>query len=251
MASPSTIDPDEIAKFSAMAAEWWNPKGKFRPLHQFNPVRLQFIRHTLGDHFGLDAKTRQPYTGLRVLDIGCGGGLLSEPVCRLGASMTSVDASEANIKTASIHAQAQGLKIDYRHSAAENLLRNKEDRFDVILNMEVIEHTADPAVFLQACATLLRPGGLMIVATINRTSKARLLAITMAERVLRWLPPGTHDYEKLVKPEEIRTPLEEQGLAVTGPTGVSYNPLQGSWRLGRDASVNYMMVARKPAKANN
>jgi len=241
----TSIDPDEVAKFSAMAAEWWDPQGKFRPLHQFNPVRLKFIRDTVTAHFGLDHDQRQPFEGLRFLDIGCGGGLLSEPMCRLGAAMTSVDAAEANVKTAQVHADEQGLKIDYRHGAAENLLRNKEGDFDVILNMEVIEHTANPEAFLQSCAALLRPGGLMIIATINRTPKARLLAISMAERVLRWLPRGTHDYDKLVQPPEIRQPLESTGMQVKGPYGVSYNPLSGVWRLSNDSAVNYMMVASK------
>ena len=243
--SAASIDPEEVAKFSAMAAQWWDPQGKFRPLHQFNPVRLGFIRDTVGAHFGLDGRTREPFAGLRFLDIGCGGGLLSEPMARLGATITGVDASEANIKTASLHAAEQGLGIDYRHGAAEDLAAKEAGAFDVILNMEVIEHTADPAAFLRACTALLAPGGLMIVATINRTPKARLLAISMAERVLRWLPRGTHDYDKLVKPLEIRAPLEEEGLAVSGPFGVSYNPLTGQWRQGRDVSVNYMMVAKK------
>jgi len=255
MASPShtnaphttSIDPDEVAKFSAMAAEWWDPQGKFRPLHQFNPVRLKFIRDTVIAHFGLDNDQRQPFAGLRFLDIGCGGGLLSEPMCRLGAAMTSVDAAEANVKTAKVHADEQGLKIDYRHGAAEDLLLNKEGDFDVILNMEVIEHTANPEAFLQSCAALLRPGGLMIIATINRTPKARLLAISMAERVLRWVPRGTHEYDKLVQPQEIRQPLENAGLQVNGPYGVSYNPFSGVWRLSHDSAVNYMMVASKTA----
>ncbi len=240
-----SIDPDEVAKFSAMAAEWWDPRGKFRPLHQFNPVRLGFIRQTLSDHFNLDAAARKPFEGLRFLDIGCGGGLLSEPMCRLGASMVSVDASMANINTAKTHAREQGLGIDYRHGAAENMLSEEAASFDVILNMEVIEHTSNPGLFLQSCAELLRPGGLMIIATINRTPKARFLAISMAERVLRWLPAGTHDYDKLVQPQEIRGPLEQVGIDVTGPFGVSYNPFAGTWRLSRDSAVNYMMVAKK------
>ncbi len=242
----TSIDADEVAKFSALAAQWWDPHGKFRPLHQFNPLRLRFIRDTVGGHFDLDETARRPFEGLTLLDIGCGGGLLSEPMARLGAAVTAVDASAANIKTASVHAQEQGLAIDYRHGAAENLLPQEAGRYDVILNMEVIEHTADPAQFLRACAQLLRPGGLMIVATINRTPKARLLAISMAERVLRWLPRGTHEYDKLVRPDEIRDPLQEAGLRVEAPVGVSYNPLGGQWRLSRDTSVNYMMVAKKP-----
>ncbi len=240
----TSIDPDEVAKFSAMAADWWDPHGKFRPLHQFNPVRLNFIRDTVSQHFDLDRKSHQPFSSLRFLDIGCGGGLLSEPMCRLGAHMISVDAAKANVQTAQVHAREQGLDIDYRHGAAENLIADYKGGFDVILNMEVIEHTADPEQFLKSCAALLRPGGLMIVATINRTPKARLLALTMAERVLRWLPRGTHDYDKLVRPEEVRTPLEASGMQVEGPIGVSYNPLSGVWRISNDSAVNYMMVAQ-------
>ncbi len=249
----NSIDPEEVKKFSAMAAEWWDPHGKFRPLHQFNPVRLKYIRDIVTEHFAAnnDAKdtTRQPFKGLTFLDIGCGGGLLSEPMCRLGATMVSVDASEANVKTAKLHAREQGLVIDYRHGAAENLVHDHQSAFDVILNMEVIEHTSNPAQFLQSCATLLRPGGLMIIATINRTPKARLLALTMAERLLKWLPVGTHDYDKLVQPQEISMPLEAVGMQISGPQGVSYNPLAGTWRLSRDSAVNYMMVAKKPAEA--
>jgi 2-polyprenyl-6-hydroxyphenyl methylase / 3-demethylubiquinone-9 3-methyltransferase len=241
----TSIDPTEVAKFSAMADAWWDPKGKFRPLHQFNPVRLGFIRQMVEAHFALDTTKRRPFEGLRFLDIGCGGGLLSEPMCRLGAQMTSVDASKANVKTAQAHAQKQGLHIDYRHGAAEDLPSDDGERFDVILNMEVIEHTHNPALFLRACAKLLRPGGLMIIATINRTPKARLLAINMAENILRWLPRGTHDYEKLVRPAEIREPLEAADLSVEGPIGVSYNPIGGTWRISNDSAVNYMMVAKK------
>ncbi len=242
----ASIDADEVAKFSALAAQWWDPHGKFRPLHQFNPLRLRFIRDTVGEHFDLDTRSRRPFEGLKLLDIGCGGGLLSEPMARLGATVTGVDASAANIKTASVHAREQELAIDYRHGAAEDLLPQEAGGYDVILNMEVIEHTADPAQFLHACADLLRPGGLMIVATINRTPKARLLAITMAERVLHWLPRGTHDYDKLMRPDEIRDPLQQAGLHIAAPVGVGYNPLTGQWRLSRDVSVNYMMVAKKP-----
>ncbi len=242
----SSVDADEIAKFSRMAADWWDVRGKFRPLHQFNPVRLAFIRETVIDHFALDAHAAKPFANLRFLDIGCGGGLLCEPMCRLGAKMVGVDAARANIEAASLHAKAQNLAIDYRHNTAEALVAEGEAPFDVVLNMEVIEHTADPAAYLHSCAKLVRPGGLMIIATINRTPKARLFALTIAERVLRWLPPGTHDYDKLVRPEEIRNPLTDVGFAVNGPFGVSFNPLSQSWSRSNDVQINYMMVATRP-----
>ena len=245
--SPS-IDPDEVAKFAAMAADWWNPTGKFRPLHKFNPTRLKFIREQACKRFGRDAQLRQPLTGLKVLDIGCGGGLLSEPLTRMGASVTGVDATESNIKTAMTHAEQSGLEIDYRVGTAEGLLASGETDFDLILNMEVVEHVANAGDFLRTCASLLKPGGLMLVATINRTPKALALAIIGAERILRWLPPGTHEYDKLVKPIEIKTALSGQdGLTLSEPIGVSYNPIMDSWRLSNDSSMNYMMIVEKAA----
>lgn len=244
-----TIDPAEVEKFSAMAAEWWDPKGKFKPLHRFNPVRLGFIRDTVEAHFGLDPKARRPFEGLRFLDIGCGGGLVSEPMARLGAQMVSVDASEANIKTAMTHAAETGVKIDYRAGTVEGLLESGEAPFDVVLNLEVVEHVANPADFLSQCAALVKPGGLMIVATINRTAKAFALAIVGAEYVLRWLPTGTHEFEKLVKPDEIDTALTASGMLVRAPQGVSFNPLSDQWRLSNDTKVNYMIVATRPELA--
>ncbi len=241
----ASIDPAEIDKFNAMAAEWWDPTGKFKPLHKFNPVRLGFIRETVCEHFGLDASAREPFDGLRLLDIGCGGGLLCEPMTRLGAAVTGVDAGERNVKTALAHARQSGLDIDYRHGTAELLVEAGEGPFDVILNMEVVEHVADAGEFLATCASLLAPGGLMIVATINRTPKAFALAIVGAEYVLRWLPRGTHQYEKLVKPTEIDAALTGAGLDVAEPIGVSFNPLADAWSLTRDASVNYMMTATR------
>lgn len=250
----ATVDPDEVAKFAAMAEDWWNPRGKFRPLHKFNPTRLAFIRDAALAQFGppdaRGADARQPLAGLRLLDIGCGGGLLSEPMTRLGAHVVGVDATAANVKTARVHADAQGLDIDYRHGAVEQLAAAGEPAFDIILNMEVVEHVADVDLFLSSCAGLLAPGGLMVLATINRTPKAYALAIFGAERVLRWLPKGTHDYAKLVRPHEARAPLERAGLAVEGPIGVSYNPLTDAWALSNDAAVNYMLTAtRAPATA--
>lgn len=244
-----TIDPAEVEKFSAIAAEWWDPKGKFKPLHRFNPVRLGFIRDTVEDHFGLEPKARKPFEGLRFLDIGCGGGLVSEPMARLGADMVSVDASEANIKTAMTHAQEVGVNIDYRAGTVEGLLESGEPPFDVVLNLEVVEHVANPADFLSQCASLVKPGGLMIVATINRTAKAFALAIVGAEYVLRWLPTGTHEFDKLVKPSEIDAALSGAGMMTQAPQGVGFNPITDEWRLSSDTKVNYMMIATRPKAA--
>ncbi|WP_084397745.1 bifunctional 2-polyprenyl-6-hydroxyphenol methylase/3-demethylubiquinol 3-O-methyltransferase UbiG [Henriciella aquimarina] len=241
-----SIDTDEVAKFSAMAAEWWDPKGKLRSLHRFNPVRLGFIRDTAVAHFGLDERARKPLEGLRLLDIGCGGGLVSEPMARLGASVTGVDAGEENIKTAMTHARESGLTIDYRAGTAEGLLDEAIEPFDIVLNMEVMEHVADPDQFLKDTATLVRPGGLMIAATLNRTPKAFALAIVGAEYVLGWLPRGTHEYSKFLTPEEVSHPLKAAGLVPEAPQGVSYNPIADKWRLSSDDKVNYMIVARRP-----
>ena len=246
-AAKSSIDPADVARFSAIAAEWWDPRGKFAPLHKFNPVRLAFIRDQCLYRFGRDAAARQPFKGLRLLDIGCGGGLLSEPMTRLGFTVTGVDASERNIATAAMHAAEQGLSIDYRASTAEALLAANEPPFDVILNMEVIEHVADPGPYLRDCAQLLKPGGLMIVATLNRTLKAFALAKVGAEYVLRWLPAGTHDWSKFLKPEEIRGFLAEAPVGVDGPFGVVFNPLTGRWSESGDADVNYMMTVVRNA----
>ncbi len=240
-----SIDPLEVEKFSRIAAEWWDPESKFKPLHKFNPVRLGYIRDVICDHFGVSGD--MPLKGLRILDIGCGGGLVCEPMARLGASVTGVDAAEANVKTASVHAEEQGLTIDYRHGVAEQLLENGEPPFDVVLNLEVMEHVANPHTFLVDCAQLVKPGGLMICATINRTSKAFALAIVGAEWVMGWLPRGTHRFGKLVKPGEIRAALGEGGMTLRTPVGVGYNPLTDQFSLNDDVSVNYMVVADKPA----
>lgn len=242
-----SIDPAEVAKFSAIAAEWWDPKGKFRPLHRFNPVRLGFIRETIEAHFDLKSGLKRPFEGLRILDIGCGGGLVSEPMARLGASVTAVDASEANIKTAMTHAEEGGLKIDFRAGTVEALIEAGEAPFDIVLNLEVVEHVADPQSFLTNCASLVKPGGLTIVATLNRTPKAFALAIVGAEYVLGWLPRGTHEFEKFLKPEEIDQAVSAAGLKTQPPQGVSYNPLMDEWRLTDDSKVNYMLVATRPA----
>jgi 2-polyprenyl-6-hydroxyphenyl methylase/3-demethylubiquinone-9 3-methyltransferase len=230
------------------SALWWNPTGKFAVLHVFNPVRLAFIKEQVAARFGRDPFDRRPFAGLRLLDIGCGGGLLCEPMARLGADVVGADPSEKNIKTARVHAGEQELEIDYRIVTAEGLLAAGES-FDVILNMEVVEHVADPAPFMKVCAGLLRPGGLMFVATINRTLKSFGLAIIGAEYILGWLPRGTHQWEKLIKPEELRGWLGANGLDILGETGVAYFPLTGEWRRSRDMDVNYMLMARKPARS--
>lgn len=243
--STSSIDPEEVERFSRIAAEWWDPKGKFAPLHVFNPVRLAFIRDQAERRFGVGPDPRKPFAGKRLLDIGCGGGLLCEPMTRLGFSVTGVDASERNIGTASTHARELGLHIDYRASTAEALEQADEPPFDMILNMEVIEHVADPAAFLRSTARLLAPGGLMVVATLNRTVKSFALAKVGAEYILRWVPAGTHDWNKFLRPDELRSFLNGEPYAVEGPFGVSFNPLNGKWGRSADASVNYMMTVAR------
>ena len=242
--SDTTIDQSEVDRFSAMAAEWWDPSGKFRPLHKFNPVRLQYIKEQICEHFDRDVSDREALKGLRILDIGCGGGLLSEPMARMGANVTGADASEVNIEVAKIHAKQSGLKINYRAVTSEELQANGE-KFDVILNMEVVEHVADVDLFMTSCAKMVKPGGLMFIATINRTPKARALAIFMAENVLKWLPKGTHQYEKLVQPQEIDAPLNAEGLEIIDKTGVFYNVFQDRWNKSSDMDVNYMLLAKR------
>lgn len=244
-AAKTTIDQSEVDRFSAMAAEWWDPTGKFRPLHKFNPVRIAYIRDKVTEHFGRDPKSHRPLEGLRLLDIGCGGGLLSEPMARLGANVLGADASEKNIGIAKAHAEQSGVVVDYRAVTAEALAADDE-KFDILLNMEVVEHVSDVPFFIETCATMVKPGGLMFVATINRTFKAAALAIVAAENILRWLPRGTHQYEKLVRPEEIEGPLNSAGMQVIARTGVFFNPLQNQWNLSRDMDVNYMLLATRP-----
>lgn len=242
----TTIDQAEVDRFSALAAEWWNPNGKFKPLHKFNPVRLAYIRDMVSSHFGRDPNAAQPFKDLRFLDIGCGGGLLCEPMTRLGASVVGVDPAERNIEVAKLHAEQSGLKIDYRATTAE-ALADADERFDVVLNMEVVEHVADVDLFIARTAEMVKPGGLMFVATINRTLKALGLAIFGAEYVLRWLPRGTHQYEKLVRPDELESALSKTGLTLTDRTGVTYNPLADRWSRSKDMDVNYMLLAERPA----
>ncbi|WP_191251438.1 bifunctional 2-polyprenyl-6-hydroxyphenol methylase/3-demethylubiquinol 3-O-methyltransferase UbiG [Kordiimonas sediminis] len=242
MATGSTVDADEVAFFAGIADSWWDPKGPFKPLHQLNPTRLAYIRQEVCRHFDLK-DTLRPYETLRFLDIGCGGGLLSEPLKRLGADLVSVDASEKNIKVASLHAEQSGLDIDYRNTTAE-ALADAGETFDVIVNMEVIEHVADVSAYLEACRKLLKPGGIMLLSTINRTSKAYLFAIIGAEVILRWLPRGAHDWNKFLTPKELSDALEAASFTPSAPTGFSFNPLGGRWSLSdRDVAVNYAMSA--------
>jgi len=225
-----------------MAAQWWDPDGKFAPLHKFNPVRLAWIREQLVKHFARDPSSLRPFEGLRILDIGCGGGLVAEPMARMGARVVGVDASARNIEIARVHARQCGLDIDYRSGTAESLQAAGE-RFDAVLSLEVVEHVADPAAFLASCAALVAPGGAMMVATINRTPQAFALAIVGAEYVLRWLPRGTHRWSKFVRPSEVAAALRPTGLDLREFAGMSYNPLADRWRVGRDLSVNYMAYA--------
>jgi 2-polyprenyl-6-hydroxyphenyl methylase/3-demethylubiquinone-9 3-methyltransferase len=243
--APSSVDPAEVEKFSQLAAEWWDPTGKFRPLHVFNPVRLKFIRGLAAEHFGRDQRSLTPFTGLTLLDIGCGGGLLSEPMARMGFNVLGVDASEKNVRIAAAHAAGSGLALDYLAGTAETLATENAS-FDAILNMEVVEHVADLGGFLKSCATMLRPGGLMVVATLNRTLKSLALAKIGAEYVLRWLPPGTHDWNRFVKPADLQRLLDDAELVVTRLQGVAFDPLRWDWQLSSDTDVNYMMVAVRP-----
>jgi 2-polyprenyl-6-hydroxyphenyl methylase/3-demethylubiquinone-9 3-methyltransferase len=241
----STIDAAEIRKFERMAADWWAPEGKFRPLHRLNPARLAFVRDVAAAHFSRDAKSGRPLTSLGILDIGCGGGILSEPLARLGGTVVGIDPSEANIAAARHHAEASGLVIDYRATTAE-ALAEAGNVFDIVLAMEVVEHVADMPAFIRVAASLTKPGGLLFVATINRTAKAFALAILGAEYILRWLPRGTHDYARLVRPSELEAALDSAGLEMHESTGVRYDPLAGSWSRSADMDVNYMVAAGKP-----
>ena len=245
-AAGASVDPEDVARFSRIAAEWWDPRGKFAPLHTFNPTRLAFVRELALARFARDPQAPRPFEGLRLLDIGCGGGLLSEPMTRLGFAVTGVDASERNIGTARAHADEGGLVIDYRCATAESLLDVGESPFDLVLNMEVIEHVADPGRFLRDTARLVAPGGAMVVATLNRTLKSLALAKVGAEYVLGWLPRGTHDWRKFLKPEELRGFLSgEPGVSVRAPVGVGFNPLSGAWRTSADVDVNYMLIVER------
>nr|WP_174770099.1 bifunctional 2-polyprenyl-6-hydroxyphenol methylase/3-demethylubiquinol 3-O-methyltransferase UbiG [Maritimibacter fusiformis] len=247
MSADTTVDPSEVAKFEAMAAEWWDPAGKFKPLHMMNPVRLDYITSQIAAEFGRDLTGPRPFEGLRLLDIGCGGGLLSEPMARLGAEVVGADAAERNIPVAQIHAEQSGLEIDYRHTTAEALAEAGE-QFDVVLNMEVVEHVSDPLAYLTACQQLLKPGGMMIASTINRNPKSFMVAIVGAERVMRWLPVGTHDWSKFITPAELEDLITRAGLRPVDAKGFVFNPVSWQWSIStRDLSVNYVTASLKPA----
>jgi 2-polyprenyl-6-hydroxyphenyl methylase/3-demethylubiquinone-9 3-methyltransferase len=244
-AAQSTIDPAEVAKFEAMAAEWWDPNGKFKPLHMLNPCRLDYITAQIAAEFDRDLSAQSPFAGLRLLDIGCGGGLLSEPMARLGATVVGADAAPRNIPVAQVHAAQSGLDIDYRHTTAEDLAAAGE-QFDVVLNMEVVEHVADPLTYLTACQQLLKPGGLHICSTLNRNPKSYAMAIVGAEYVMRWLPKGTHEWSKFITPDELYDLLRNAGLDPVDRKGFVFNPITWGWRLSdRDLSVNYVTASVK------
>ena len=238
----NSINKKEIEKFSNMAAEWWDPEGKFKPLHKFNPIRIKYIKENIVKEFQLKNK-KYPLSGINVLDIGCGGGLLSEPMCRLGANVTAIDASNKNIAIANLHAKKNNLKINYICSSPEKLKTTK--KFDVILNMEIVEHVEDIDFFLKSCANLLKKNGLMFVATINKTLKSYIFAIVGAEYVLRWLPIGTHEWEKFVKPEELKSILIKNNLNLKKIDGMNFNILKDEWNVSKDLSVNYIAEFKK------
>ena len=246
----TTIDPGEVAKFGALAAEWWDPFGPFKPLHKFNPVRLGLIRDEVCRHFDRDRFARRPLEGLRLLDIGCGGGLVAEHMARLGAEVTAIDAAERNVKTAMAHAQASKLDIDYRATTVEALADSDVAPFDIVLNLEVVEHVAYVGLFLETSARLLATGGLMGLATINKTVRSLLTAKIGAEYVLRWLPRGTHDWSKFITPDDAADALEDAGLEVTRRAGLRYLPVLDSWQVGDDLGVNYMLFAAKAKAAD-
>jgi 2-polyprenyl-6-hydroxyphenyl methylase/3-demethylubiquinone-9 3-methyltransferase len=241
-----TVDPAEIAGFASVAAGWWDPNGAFRPLHRLNPARLAFIRDRLATHFGRDPRGVRPFAGLTLLDIGCGGGIVAEPLTRLGFTVTGIDADARAIAVARRHAVDSGLAIDYREAAAEDLLKQKH-RFDAVLALEVVEHTSDPALFLATVAGLVKPGGSLVASTINRTAKAFLMAIVGAEYVLRWVPRGTHDWRKFLRPSELAAGLRRSGLAIGAIEGLAYNPRRQDWRRSAGLAVNYLLFASKPA----
>mgnify|MGYP000217891960 CR=1 FL=1 len=246
-ATQSTVDPAEIAKFEAMAAEWWDLEGKFKPLHMLNPTRLDYITRQIASEFGRDLKSDKPFAGLRILDIGCGGGLLCEPMARLGAEVVGADAAERNIPVAQVHAEQSGLEIDYRFTTAEAMAADSE-QFDVVLNMEVVEHVADPLSYLTACQQLLKPGGLHICSTLNRNPKSFAMAIVGAEFIMRWLPKGTHNWNKFITPDELFALLEQAGLNPVDRKGFKFDFLGWSWSISEsDLSVNYVTASLKPA----
>ena len=249
-ATDPSVDPAEVQRFAALAERWWDRHGAFRALHALNPVRIAYVRDALVADAPPDARTDsaaalKPLAGLRLLDVGCGGGLMAEPLCRLGADVVAIDAAEANVRAASHHAEERGLAIDYRHTTAEALAADGE-RFDAVLALEIVEHVADLDAFAEACASLVKPGGTFVVATLNRTLAAYALAIVAAERILGWLPAGSHDWSRFVRPAEMVRLLRRQGLTVADMRGMVYNPLVGGWTTSPNLAVNYIVHARKP-----
>ena len=248
MPSASTISKDEIARFATISDEWWDPAGKFRPLHQLNPARLEFIRDHLAVHFGRDSLQHRPLKGLKVIDIGCGGGLLAEPLCRMGADVTGIDAGVEAIRVARYHAKEMGLEIDYRQHSPETLA-DEEGGYDAVLSTEVVEHVANLDVFLAASAKLVRPGGAMVLSTLNRTWKSLAMAKIGAEYVMRWLPVGTHDWGKFRRPSELASHIRPYGLKVRALGGMDYNLIDGTWSLSNRLQVNYLMFATRNENA--
>lgn len=242
----TTLNEAEVEQFSKISHDWWDEKGPFKPLHDLNPTRLQYIVSTLTAHLGVSSEGTSPLQGIRLLDLGCGGGLVSEPMCRLGADVIGVDASEATIAVAKKHALQMGLQIDYRQTSVEAMVAMGEEPFDVILAMEIVEHVADVQAFIDYCLKLLKPGGALIFSTINRTWKAYVVAIVGAEYVMRWLPRGTHDWNKFLTPAELASHARLAGALVQDVTGMSFCPFSWSWSLGKDLDVNYLMYAVKP-----
>ena len=244
-ANATTINAAEVEKFSRMAAQWWDAGGKFKPIHKLNPARIGYIREQAMSHFALDGAQRFLFEGLRVLDIGCGGGVLSEPMARLGATVVGADAAADNIAVARVHAQQAGLDIDYRATTAEALAAAGE-QFDIVLNMEVVEHVDNVPLYMRSCAQLVKPGGMTVVATLNRTARAMLFGVFAAEYVLGWLPRGTHDWRRFLTPEEIGALLTRNGLQISGQTGLVYHPIEDAFKPSADMGINYMIAASKP-----
>ncbi len=242
--STKTAVDDEVARFAAIADAWWDPEGEFRPLHRLNPLRVAYIRNHVAGHFDRDPLASRPFVGLSLLDVGCGGGLVSEPMARLGARVTAIDAEEKSVRIARSHARRHGLDIDYRCALPEDLLAEGQ-AFDIVVAMEIVEHVADPGAFLEISASLLRPGGAMAMATLNRTLKALALAKIGAEYVLRWLPAGTHDWNRFVRPSELVRGLRRHGIDVRDLSGMTYNPVEDHWSLSRDLAVNYLAFGVK------
>ena len=240
----STIDPKDVAKFSAIADEWWDPEGKFKPLHRFNPIRLQFLRDRLCDHFDRDALSLRPLEGLRLLDVGCGGGLIAEPLARMGAKVTGIDASEKNTVTAQLHAAESGLDIDYKATTVEELAADGEI-FDAVISLEVVEHVANFELFIKGCTELMGVNSAILIATLNRTPKSFAFGIVGAEYIMRWLPRGTHNWRKFIRPSELASALRRNRVVTEEIAGLSLNPFTNAWRVSNDVSVNYVVFGRK------